>query len=342
MYGAGGIPGTRTNQGSEAYGYRPLVPSPGVSAGQALQTNVSNLGQIYGLAGGLNQFNQQQMIDQLIAGLPGYQENIGAASRNTADLLAGRIPADVISQMQRAAAERGIFAPGPNANAAYLSALGRTSLDLMSQGNRELTEEIGRTPRAPLYDPSAMFVTPDQVQQAAAAANLYAAAPNPAAAAAERIRIAQTAGLPAAARRPTGGFMGVDRGAGGPRTPYDRPSYQGVVGPVGALPNAITAAPASHWSAPPPSAFNPYTTGPGTIGGPAYPPPGIGWMPEGGDLNYDEIANLMMGQNLPYGAYPDLAGRGPIYPDEEDIYGDLSPDEIDSFLEDMGGGGEEY
>jgi hypothetical protein len=238
MGGGSGLTGQRTNY-NPAYGGIPMVPPPGASAGSAIGSNIGNLGQIYNLSGGVNAFNEQQLINQLIAGLPGYQANIGAASANTASNLAGMLPPDVINQMQIAAAERGVATGspgGPGANAAYLAALGRSSLDLQTLGDRQLTEQIGRTPKAPLFDPSRMFITPEQVQEAQMAANLYASAPVPAAAAAERIRIAQTAGLPAGAR-PTGGFMGVDRGAGGgytgPLTPYDQ---GGIVGPVGAGP----------------------------------------------------------------------------------------------------------
>ncbi len=215
--------------GNEAYGYRPLVPDPLSSAHTAITGNTQNLGNLYGLAGGLNQFNEQQLIDQLVQGLPGYQANIGQASANTASNLAGQLPPDVIRQMQIRAAERGIAAPGPNANAAYLAAIGRNSLDLQNLGDQQLTAQIARTPKAPLYDPSQMFVQPDQIQQAASAANLYASAPNPAAAAAERLRIAQQFG----SQTPTvGGLMGVNRGFAGPATPYDMPS-PGVVGPYG-------------------------------------------------------------------------------------------------------------
>lgn len=315
-YYGGDLAGSRTNQGSEAYGYRPLVPDPLGSASRAIGGNSANLGQLYGLAGGLNQFNEQQLIDQLVQGLPGYQANIGQASANTASNLAGQLPPDVIRQMQIRAAERGIGAPGPNANAAYLAAIGRNSLDLQNLGDQQLTAQIARTPKAPLYDPSQMFVQPDQIQQAASAANLYASAPNPAAAAAERLRIAQQFG----SQTPTvGGLMGVNRG-GGPATPYDLRS-PGVVGPYGAYPNAVQPGPAGSWSA------ADYASQPSNIYG---PPNQQGIYPS---LSGPPQGSTYMGQQPSYGPYeqygpPNLNQYGPFEqygPENQQQYGPYQP-----------------
>lgn len=247
---SGVVPGSY----NPAYGGKPLVPSPTATARGAIVGNEGNLGEIYGLAGGANQFNEQQLLQQLETALPGYGANVGQSSANISSLLSGQLPPDVINQMAIRGAERGVAmgSPGsPNATAAYLAAIGRSSLDLMGQGEQELTGAIARTPRAPLYDPSRMFVTPEQQQEAAMAENLYASAPVPAAAAAERIRLAQTDAGHAAA--PTGGFMGVNRsGMGGGSTPLLTPYDSGGVvsaGPWGggtstyASPGAYTPSP---------------------------------------------------------------------------------------------------
>jgi hypothetical protein len=173
---------------SPTYGGIPTVPGPTATAQSALAGNIGNLGSIYGLAGGLNQFQQQQAGLGLRTNLPGYESMITKSSGNISDLLAGQIPADVISQINQGAAERGVATgaqPGsPNFMAALLRSLGLTSLGLQQQGESELTAAIGRTPTAPLIDPTAFLVSPDQEQQAAAAQSLYASAPVPSLAAA--------------------------------------------------------------------------------------------------------------------------------------------------------------
>ena len=122
------------------------------------------------------------------------------------------------------AAQRGVGfgADSPNSNAAYLAALGRTSQQLMSQGQQELTQAIGRTPVGPAFNPGSFLVTPGEQQQAQYAANLFNAAPNPAAAANAGLHQAQ-AGLGAGLNfggMPNYGGGGVGRDAlGFPITP---------------------------------------------------------------------------------------------------------------------------
>lgn len=229
--GGGNLPGRATDY-NPAYGGKPAVPNPTVAANQAIAGNTANLGQIYNLAGKTNQFNEQELLQQLEAALPGYSHNVTQSSANIGNLLEGQLPPDVINQMAIRGAERGVNvgSPGsPNATAAYLAAIGRSSLDLTTQGEQELTGSIARTPRAPLYDPSRMFVTPEEEQAAMSAANLYASAPVPAAAAAERIRLAE-AGGGGVNPGSTGGFMGVNRsGMGGGSSPLLTPYDQGGV-----------------------------------------------------------------------------------------------------------------
>lgn len=80
--------------------------------------------------------------------------------------LGGQVPADVISLLQQQGAERGAatgMAPGsPNANAAYLRALGLTSIDQQQRGEANLTSALGRNPGAPIVDPSRFVMTPYQ------------------------------------------------------------------------------------------------------------------------------------------------------------------------------------
>jgi len=199
MSGTGDIIGSSANFYDPAYGGIPNVPDPISSQYQSLVGNISNLGSIYNLAGGINQFGAQQAKGQYEANLPGYDEMTAQASQDIAANLAGQVPADVINELQQGAAERGIAtgaAGSPNAGAQYLKALGLTSLGQEATGQQQLTQAIQRTPTSPLFNVASMLVSPNDEQAARMAANLYAAAPQPRAAAEQAIANAK-AGLAA-------------------------------------------------------------------------------------------------------------------------------------------------
>lgn len=246
------------------YGGIPTIPSPTATAGQAVAGNIGNLGQLYQLAGGVNAFNIGQAQAPLIAGLPNYQQMIAESSGNIGQLLHGQVPTDVLRQLQQVSAERGISrgVPGsPVSNAAMLRLLGQTSLGEQAQGEQQLTAAIGRTPQPALFDPSRMFVTPEQQQQAAAAGSLYQSAPQPAQAAAEAMRAAQAGAaaaprisMPGAGPAPTttgtagGGMPDQAYGALGVQAPARDPYaawnawYQSLPGQGGTAGTATTGA----------------------------------------------------------------------------------------------------
>lgn len=184
------FPLTRPSNWQAAYGGTPGVPLPGEAAGAAITSNLGNLASLYGLAGGINQFETAQAALQYARNLPDYSNLISQSSRNIGSRLRGEVPGDVINQIMRTGAERGILSgqaqPGQNVNAAILSALGRTSEQEQVLGEQHLTEAIRRTPTAPLFNLATMLTNPEEWQQAQAASNLYGAAPDPAAAARER------------------------------------------------------------------------------------------------------------------------------------------------------------
>ena len=130
---------------------------------------ISSAGTVpYGdFASSLNQFMTNQSIQPFLANLPGYATAVGTRANNTQQMLQGQLPQDVVSQITRQAAERGIMggAPAsPNSNAAFLRALGLSSLDLMSQGSKELTQSIADTPVPELWNPASLLV-PQQLSQ---------------------------------------------------------------------------------------------------------------------------------------------------------------------------------
>lgn len=81
--------------------------------------------------------------------LPNYMNMVGADVSNIGSNLAGVVSPDVIQQLQQQAAERGIgtgTAGSQNSSAAYLRALGLTSMQLQNLGHTQLNEAIARTP----------------------------------------------------------------------------------------------------------------------------------------------------------------------------------------------------
>lgn len=203
-----------TGGGADAYGTRPVIPLPTQTQGGALGGNLANLGQIYGLTGGVNSAGAANAAGNLTANVPGLAERSH-----------GQLPMDVITQLLQQAAERGIStgAPGgPSSNASYLRALGLTSLGVSTDAAHELEAGIAGAPK---LDPNRLIVTPEDQQAAAVAQSLYRAAPDPAAAAAAS-RANAAAGIGA----------GLGTGGGGPwwsqayanvnsYTPFGMPSH---------------------------------------------------------------------------------------------------------------------
>jgi len=108
-----------------------------------------------------NQFMTGQAQAPYLANLPNYAQMIAQRSGNVTQQLRGQLPEDVIRQIAQQSAERGIAtgAPGsPNANAAYLRALGLNSLQMQQQGSAELSRSIADTPVPELSNPWAVSV----------------------------------------------------------------------------------------------------------------------------------------------------------------------------------------
>lgn len=176
------LPGSTTDY-SSTYGGKPVVPSPGATAGAAIGANVGNLGELYKLGGGASNYAEQQLLSNYNIAIPDYSDMAKESSRNISAELSGEIPGDVVNQILTSAAERGISTGttgSPNFNAALLHALGLTSLDMTKLGETELSGAVARSPIAQPFDISRMFITPQEQQEAQMAANLYKSAPVPA------------------------------------------------------------------------------------------------------------------------------------------------------------------
>jgi hypothetical protein len=113
----------------------------------------------------LNKINLAGQTAANVARIPDAAALEEKSSANISDELAGKLPQDVLNLLAQQGAERGVAtgAPGsPNANAAYLRALGLTSLGQQQTGQQNLTAAYARNPVAPLVDPSRLILTPTE------------------------------------------------------------------------------------------------------------------------------------------------------------------------------------
>lgn len=190
----GSLPSGPTQAGHGAYGTVPTVPNPIDTQASALGGNLGNLASLYGLTTGTSAASAAGAATQYGANLPLYGQLTQQGSQNILNDLQGLVSPDVTNQLGILAAQRGVgFGGGsPNANAALLAALGKTSMGLQAQGQQELTSAIGRTPVGPAFNPASFLVSPGDMQSAQYAANVFGAAPNPAAAANAGLKQAQT------------------------------------------------------------------------------------------------------------------------------------------------------
>jgi hypothetical protein len=114
-----------------------------------------------GLAATINPFMTQQAALPYQTNLPGYQANISQRGTNVGSMLQGEVPIDVQRQMIQSTGERGVATgqPGsPNTNAAWLRALGLTSLGLQQQASQQLGESIAQTPVPEIWNPMSLYV----------------------------------------------------------------------------------------------------------------------------------------------------------------------------------------
>lgn len=148
---SGGTVGSSTGSATGVGGY-----SPGAAP------NLGSLTQM------INQLNLQGQQAANAGRIPGEQGLETQSSGMIGQELAGQLPQDVITQLQQQAAERGIATGSPgsdNSNAAYLRALGLTSLQEQQQGQQNLTAAEARNPAARVFDPTSQLLTPAQAGQ---------------------------------------------------------------------------------------------------------------------------------------------------------------------------------
>jgi hypothetical protein len=97
--------------------------------------------------------------------LPGYSGDLSSIGGNISSETAGKLPADVIQQIQQQAAERGVATGSPgsdNSNAALLRAMGLTSLQLTQQGQQDFSSILGSLPGYNLSQNPGLYTTPGE------------------------------------------------------------------------------------------------------------------------------------------------------------------------------------
>jgi hypothetical protein len=113
----------------------------------------------------INNLNRTAQTRSNAARVPGSTGLETRSSANIGNELRGQVPPDVLRLLQQQGAERGVAtgtAGSSNNDAAYLQALGLTSIGLQEQGQRDLSAADARNPGAPLFDPSTQVMTPYQ------------------------------------------------------------------------------------------------------------------------------------------------------------------------------------
>lgn len=149
--------------------YERLLRDPSQVLALTMNANNQNWGDAINQVTRLNNFNTGQLHQQINKSIPGYQNAINRALRNTSSWIRGQVPGDVAAFVEDRAAERatnfGLPADSTARKALTARDLGRTSLDLMSQGENSLQRWISTarsflTPT--LANPMDFLFTPQQ------------------------------------------------------------------------------------------------------------------------------------------------------------------------------------
>lgn len=121
-------------------------------------TTLDELGNLTSRINEMNRTGQTLANNARIPGAAGLEQQ---SSNLIGSELRGEVPIDVQNQLRNQGAE-GATLSGGNAGAAYLRALGLTSIDQTQRGEANLSAADARNPAAPLYDPSSQLLTPAQ------------------------------------------------------------------------------------------------------------------------------------------------------------------------------------
>lgn len=202
------------------YGARPAVsqtrtPSEPNLPVAAVPTPAT-IGELTGLASNINAIERAGTKAAQEARIPGGPALEAKSSGVIGQELAGQVPEDVMRLLQQQGAE-GAPGTGIDPQAAYLRALGVTSLGQIQAGQQNLSAALARNPPAPTFDPTTQLLTPGQAGNLALGQqqqNLAAQAE------ADRVALEEER-LALASGGGGGGGYGRGGGAAGPTSPFD-------------------------------------------------------------------------------------------------------------------------
>lgn len=128
-------------------------------------TGPGSSGEITQISDLINQINRGAQTKANEARIPMAPTLEAQSSRNIQGELQGQLPPDVLALIGQQAAEAGVASGSVGSPAAYLKALGLTSLQQEETGQRDLSAAYARNPAAPIYDASGQLITPYQAAQ---------------------------------------------------------------------------------------------------------------------------------------------------------------------------------
>lgn len=168
----------------DVFGSKQKVTSPGAGQQAALTENIKSMGRIGELGNLYNTYQNQAAMSPFLANDPSFQSNWNQAWANTGQLLQGQVPSDVKNLETQLMAERGIsvgqkMTDSPNANAAWLRAMGNTSWGAQQQGLQNQFGLMQATPQQPLFNPNEFLIKPMEQYQAQQNAYGIEAQPDP-------------------------------------------------------------------------------------------------------------------------------------------------------------------
>lgn len=217
-----------TNAGAGGYpNYAPVIGGSGATRPAPLNlpqpTAASNTAAA--MAAGQSAYSQ----------LPNYNGDLASIGSNISAETSGQLPSDVITQLQQGAAESGVSngtSGSDTSNAAYLRALGLTSLNLTNQGQQNFQSILPTLPGAGVSQAGYNYVSPAQNYETELQNDLFASGPNPGSATASSLAAAK-AGIGAA------GGGGTSFGPL-PPTPSTDSGMTNPTGPTGTNPATTT------------------------------------------------------------------------------------------------------
>ena len=174
---------------SQIFGSKPTVPElPTLQSAQqtSMRSTQAALPQIQQIGSAVNMFNQEQLTALMEKSFPGANQKAQSA---ISAMLSGELPPDVLRNLRRSAAERGLKAGtvggGFQLGRELSDQLGM-SLQLTQQGLQSAQSWLAQSTAKPTFDVTSMFISPQMQYQANTdqfnrqfAANKIAAAPNP-------------------------------------------------------------------------------------------------------------------------------------------------------------------